>query len=104
MQGESLSRQLAANSAFADLSQAERAEISEILKPFQCHAGDVIYRQGDAADCAYILSDGQAELVTNVAGVNDPVRRIAGTGSAIGDAGLGGAPAYMDTASAVDDV
>ena len=65
-----------------------------VLKTFR--AGDVIMRQGDPGDCAYIIEKGRVEIVLEKAGEDEDGGQLVGTrgaGSMIGEmAIIDGAP------------
>lgn len=90
---------------FAGLSVARLDHVLNAVKPIRYTAGEVIIRQGDAADLFYILSEGHVE-VTAQASPSSPSRVIGNLGpdEVFGELGLLNNAPRMATVTAKDDV
>jgi serine/threonine-protein kinase len=64
-------------------------------------AGTVIVRQGDAADCAYIILRGRARVYKTVAGRQVPIGEL-GPGTPFGEAGLFGTEPRVASVEAIE--
>jgi serine/threonine-protein kinase len=64
-------------------------------------AGAVIVRQGDAADCAYVILRGRARVYKTVAGRQVPVGEL-GPGTPFGEAGIFGAEPRVASVEALE--
>lgn len=49
--------------------------------------GDVVFRQGDASDCLYLIRHGRVEILVRLDGVDSPIAS-AGPGEAVGEMGV----------------
>jgi EAL domain-containing protein (putative c-di-GMP-specific phosphodiesterase class I) len=65
-------------------------------------AGEVLYRQGDPSDCAWLVESGQVELVS-VHGRRTSRHGILGAGELLGELGLLDGAAHSATATALGD-
>ena len=82
MQPAKTHQDLAAVGIFRDLPEPDRAAISAELERAALSRGDVLVRQGDAADALYIVMTGRFEV--RIAGRDEVVAEI-GPGSPIGE-------------------
>ncbi|MGH7293568.1 MAG: serine/threonine protein kinase, partial [Polyangiaceae bacterium] len=64
-------------------------------------AGSVIVREGEAADCAYVIVRGRARVFKTVAGRRVPIGEL-GPGTAFGEAGLFGTEPRVASVEAID--
>jgi CRP/FNR family cyclic AMP-dependent transcriptional regulator len=48
---------------FDMLSPAELEAIAELSKPCRFRAGEVIFQEGDAGDCLYVIGSGEVEVI-----------------------------------------
>jgi CRP-like cAMP-binding protein len=64
-------------------------------------AGTVIVRQGDAADCAYIILRGRARVYKTVAGRQIPIGEL-GPGTPFGEAGIFGTEPRVASVEAIE--
>lgn len=69
---------------FGEVPSEELAAVARIVREVNWRAGDRFIRQGDAADCLYILVEGQVSVV--IEGVGQVAQR--GPGSVIGEMAL----------------
>lgn len=58
---------------FLELSPSQLASLAQISSACHYQAGDVIFCEGDAEDCLYILLEGQAEASVHVPGKGNAV-------------------------------
>jgi CRP-like cAMP-binding protein len=64
-------------------------------------AGEVVVREGDAADCAYVILRGRARVYKTVAGRQVPIREL-GPGAAFGEAAIFSAQPRSATVEATE--
>jgi serine/threonine-protein kinase len=66
-------------------------------------AGEVIVRQGDVADCAYVILRGRARVYKTVAGRRVPITEL-GPGTPFGEAGLFGTEPRVASVEAIEQL
>ena len=90
-QREELDRRVAAIEAvemLAPLTEQERLELAAALTAAPFRPGEIISRQGEAADYLYILTRGKASVrVANASGVSSPVANLR-AGDVFGEMGM----------------
>jgi NTE family protein len=75
-------RRLAAIEAFKDLSASEHDELESRLQPIAIARGEILVRQGDAADALYLVMSGRFQVLLE--GRDKPISEI-GPGSPVGE-------------------
>lgn len=83
-----LSRAIAAIPLFAGLPLGEIERLLRICEPRTFADGDVLVRQGQPADGAYILETGSTDILTALPGGGDAVVARLGAGSVLGEMAL----------------
>ena len=73
---------------FADLSPAELLEMSWLVSPFACGAGERLFRQGDPGDALYCIDQGRIELSVRAPGGDDVSLGTVGPGQVLGEMAL----------------
>jgi small-conductance mechanosensitive channel/CRP-like cAMP-binding protein len=101
-----LSARLAALSRvglFASLTEAERSALAASLERHPFAAGDILFRQGDAAESLYVLAAGRLAVYDEASGTR---KRLASIGAPdyVGEMGLLTGQPRMATVVAEDDV
>src|SRR4051812_48921849 len=56
--GEDTARLLARVPLFADLSEADRAELAQVAVPRHYEPGEVVFREGDSGDTCFVVRSG----------------------------------------------
>lgn len=88
---------------FADVDLARLKLLAFTSERLHFNAGDILFRQGDASDTAYVLIAGNADVILETAGGPVPVSKV-GRGAIVGEIGIiTGAPRSA-TIRAIDDV
>ena len=73
---------------FGQVEDRDLALIAHGLERENFAAGDFIFRQGDVADSAVFIAEGEAEIMTRLPGGNEVVVATVGTGAMIGETSL----------------
>ena len=71
---------------FAELGGEHRRRLAEQARSVQLAAGDWLFREGDAADCVFVVRAGRLEVVSE--GPDAAVLRVLGRGAALGELAL----------------
>jgi NTE family protein len=88
---------------FADLSRELRAQVATELEWWRFRAGETIFRENDATECAYLIVRGRVRVVQVGAEGNERVIGERGAGEPIGEVGLLAAVARTATVRAIRD-
>jgi CRP-like cAMP-binding protein len=89
---------------FADVSVEILDEISRLTKEVEFHEADLLFSQGDVADELYIITDGNAEVLTKRDGAQKTVETL-GQGAIIGEmAVIDGHPRSATVRAATPDL
>jgi selenocysteine lyase/cysteine desulfurase len=94
---------LAASPLFADLDDAERAEIAAELRPFERAAQQALFRQGAVADRMYFVTSGRLAVQLERGGAAVALT-IAEAGSTLSEMALNAATTHTGTATALEEV
>ena len=86
----------------ADLSRAELESILTVVTTVTLHPGDFLFHEGDPADAAYIIKEGQVSVIKQSAA--DAQLALKGAGELLGEAALQSAQPRSAAARAVDSV
>jgi len=73
---------------FCEVEDRDLALIAHGLERGSFAAGDFIFRQGDPADCALFIAEGEAEIMTRLPGGDEVVVATVGAGAMIGETSL----------------
>src|SRR3954462_10616548 len=60
--GEDTARLLARVPLFADLSEADRAELAQVAVPRHWEPGELVFREGDAGDTCFVVRSGTGRV------------------------------------------
>lgn len=77
-------------SLFRDLGPDARRAVSYALRDVRLQPGDVLFREGDAGEEAYLVMAGEIEIVGRVADGSEAVRAVIGPGELFGELALFG--------------
>ena len=86
----------------ADLSRAELESILTVVTTVTLHPGDFLFHEGDPADAAYIIKEGQVSVIKQSAA--DAQLALKGAGELLGEAALQSSQPRSAAARAVDSV
>jgi signal transduction histidine kinase len=78
---------LASVELFAGLPPADISRLQELLEERELHDGEVLFSEGDAADNAYIVADGELEILKQQDD-RDARLAVSGRGVVVGEMGL----------------
>ena len=75
---------------YFSIPREEAALVLDEFEPCVCRGGDWLFRQGDAADCLYLLARGRMQVWLNQAGGDREERLVAevNPGETIGEIGM----------------
>jgi CRP/FNR family transcriptional regulator, cyclic AMP receptor protein len=95
---------LAQVALFQGLSQAQLKKVAAICQPQSVEAGALVFREGEAAQCMYLLVSGKVRISRRVPGMGEEALAILDAGQYFGEMGLveesvRSADAYAHTAS-----
>ena len=94
---------LAGSVLFADVGDAERADIAALLEPFERELHEVLFKQGTPADRVYFVTDGQLAVHHSSRGRIIPLT-LAEPGSVLSEMALSGSFVHSGTAVALGPV
>jgi selenocysteine lyase/cysteine desulfurase/CRP-like cAMP-binding protein len=94
---------LARGELFVDLSDAERAEVAALLRPFACAQQDALFRQGKPADRIYFVTAGKLAVHLTRRGKTLPLT-VAAPGAVLGEMALSRPAVHAGTAVALEAV
>lgn len=87
---------------FADLTAAEGQELSWLVSPFACAAGERLFRQGDPGDALYCVEQGSIGLSVRAPGGGDLPLGTVGPGQVVGEMALLDSGPRSATATALE--
>ena len=96
-------RMLAKAEVFAHLSESQVRQLAFASKRYSFARGEVIIRQGEAADSGFLLLEGTADIAHRNGG-EDRVLTTADTGAILGDVAMVSGSPYKVTATASGQV
>ena len=73
---------------FADLTDAQRADLAERARPQTLKAKHTLFERGDASTCCYIVLEGTLEVVLYAPDQGDTLVALIGPGQTIGEMGV----------------
>jgi selenocysteine lyase/cysteine desulfurase/CRP-like cAMP-binding protein len=92
---------LSRSTLFAQLSDAERRELAELLRPFSLAADEVLFRQGTPAERMYFVASGRLAVHRSGDDTIVPLA-VVEPGAMLGEMALAGAMLHTGTAIAVE--
>jgi CRP-like cAMP-binding protein len=93
---------LASVPLFADLPKPDLAELSQLLRPREFAAGEVLWREGDPAQGMVVIVDGQVSLSLSLPGERTIEFRRLGKGELLGEVPLIDGGTHSATAQAIE--
>lgn len=88
---------------YLPLSEDDVETLRHVAEPISRYSGSQIFKEGEAADAAYLVESGQVDLYRTQNARHRVVARV-GPGSVIGDIAMFGEGTYMSSARAVSEV
>jgi CRP-like cAMP-binding protein len=93
---------LASVPLFADLPEPDLAELSQLLRPREFAAGEVLWREGDPAQGMVVIVDGRVSLSLSLPGERTIEFRRLGKGELLGEVPLIDGGSHSATAQAIE--
>lgn len=99
---EKIIQTLKHNELFHGMAETELAQIATLAEALTYHAGDVIFKQGDAGDAVYLIHAGQVEVRVQTEQTTTSAVYL-GAGQTVGEMALVDQATRSATIVAVDD-
>jgi CRP/FNR family transcriptional regulator, cyclic AMP receptor protein len=88
---------------FDGLDSAERADVVRIMEITRLREGDIVFREGDAGDAWYVISEGTARVVKDVEGSSREIA-VLGRGECFGEMAILDGSTRSATVEAANDL
>jgi len=88
MEGQDLAELLGKAALFAGLSPVHRARLATIGSEEAHKVGDLVFKEGDAGDCFYLILDGAIRIGRQIAGMGEEALAILRSGDCFGEMSL----------------
>src|SRR5262249_2233001 len=89
---------------FQSLDDEQIRQISMLLKERRYHKGDIVFHQGDAGGCLYLVTSGHVRIFLNSPDGREATVRFYGPSSTFGEFSVLDGEPRSASAAAVDDV
>lgn len=89
--------------AFASLGSEEREAVALVMREVRAQAGEVLFREGDAGTEAYVVLEGEVDVVQRLSGGSERVRAQFREGELFGELALFGSGSRAAAAVARTD-